>query len=97
MIGTFDAISLHMDNKDPVKIQTSSTPRLLYFQSIHKMMKPGALILITSCNWTRLEIESWFNMVGGFTFHSAIKYPVFSFGGSQGSKICSVAFRKKTT
>ncbi|XP_071731312.1 uncharacterized protein [Rutidosis leptorrhynchoides] len=45
--GTLDAIGLHPDG--PIK-------RIMYWESISKLVAPGGLLVITSCNHTRDEL-----------------------------------------
>lgn len=90
--GTFDAISLNPDNETIASEQDK--PVRKYLASVHKMLKPDSVILITSCNWTEDELKNWF---GGdlFEYHSRIKYPTFTFGGVKGQQISTMAFKKR--
>ncbi|KAI8084172.1 S-adenosyl-L-methionine-dependent methyltransferase [Gilbertella persicaria] len=90
--GTFDAISLHPDQSQAKK-EGVAGPREKYVTSVHRMLKPNGLFLITSCNWTKEELIEHFKQ--DFEYHSHVKYPVFEFGGQSGSKICTVAFSPK--
>nr|XP_043616707.1 EEF1A lysine methyltransferase 2 [Erigeron canadensis] len=45
--GTLDAIGLHPDG--PVK-------RIMYWESVSKLVAPGGLVVVTSCNHTRDEL-----------------------------------------
>ncbi|KAK4515055.1 uncharacterized protein ATC70_002665 [Mucor velutinosus] len=87
--GTYDAISLHPDQVQAKKDGVAG-PREKYVESVHRMMAPKGLFLITSCNWTKEELIDNFSKY--FRYHSSVKYPVFQFGGHEGSKICTVAF-----
>ncbi|CEP15858.1 hypothetical protein [Parasitella parasitica] len=89
--GTYDAISLNPDQVQAKKDLVDG-PREEYVKSVHKMMGPNSLFLITSCNWTEEELIK--NFSGYLTHHSSVKYPVFQFGGMKGSTICTVAFVK---
>lgn len=51
--GTYDAISL--DPEDP------KTKRLTYITNIHKILADKGIFIITSCNWTDIELIQQFN------------------------------------
>ncbi|EKG17122.1 Methyltransferase type 12 [Macrophomina phaseolina MS6] len=91
--GTFDAISL--------SAETDAQGRRIfesYREKVEPLIKPGGLLLITSCNWTADELKSWFVVEGGLLeYEDKIHYPSFTFGGKTGSKVCSLCFRKKST
>ncbi|CAH1421352.1 unnamed protein product [Lactuca virosa] len=97
--GTLDAIGLHPDG--PIK-------RIMYWESISRLVAPGGLLVITSCNHTRdelvQEVEN-FNQRKApeesdisrnppiFSYLDHIRsYPTFMFGGSVGSRVATVAF-----
>ncbi|KZC04999.1 Methyltransferase-like protein 10 [Dufourea novaeangliae] len=50
--GTYDAISLHP--QDP------ATKRKKYIENVNKILVPGGYLILTSCNWTKEELESHF-------------------------------------
>ncbi|XP_024978789.1 EEF1A lysine methyltransferase 2 isoform X2 [Cynara cardunculus var. scolymus] len=94
--GTLDAIGLHPDG--PVK-------RIMYWESISRVVAPGGLLVITSCNNTReelvAEVENFNQRKAGegaeesktFCYLDHIRsYPTFMFGGSVGSRVATVAF-----
>ncbi|KAJ9562189.1 hypothetical protein OSB04_007349 [Centaurea solstitialis] len=94
--GTLDAIGLHPDG--PIK-------RIMYWESISKVVAPGGLLVITSCNNTReelvAEVENFNQRKAGegeeesktFSYLDHIRtYPTFMFGGSVGSRVATVAF-----
>ncbi|CAL0314628.1 unnamed protein product [Lupinus luteus] len=107
--GTLDAIGLHPDG--PVK-------RMLYWDSVSKLVAPGGILVITSCNNTKDELvqevenfnqrklaaslelvaakneESCSDHVFQYVNHVRT-YPTFTFGGSVGSRVATVAFRQK--
>lgn len=86
--GTFDAISLS-EEKD------ESGRRICegYKERVIPCLREGGILLVTSCNWTEEELNSWF--VGGeLEYVDAIKYKSFSFGGKKGQTISSVCFKK---
>ncbi|KAI3500172.1 hypothetical protein L1887_35989 [Cichorium endivia] len=97
--GTLDAIGLHPDG--PIK-------RIMYWESISRLVAPGGLVVITSCNNTKdelvQEVEN-FNQRKApeesdisrnppiFSYLDHIRsYPTFMFGGSVGSRVATVAF-----
>jgi SAM-dependent methyltransferase len=94
--GTLDAIGLHPDG--PVK-------RVMYWDSISRLVAPGGLLVITSCNCTKEELVEEvdnFNQRRAtiaddsstpFRYVDHIRtYPTFAFGGSVGSRVATVAF-----
>ncbi|KAM1514045.1 hypothetical protein ACFX11_025872 [Malus domestica] len=97
--GTLDAIGLHPDG---------SIKRVIYWDSVSRLVASGGLVVITSCNNTKdelvLEVES-FNQRSVTQEHETRKdppkfqylshvrtYPTFMFGGSVGSRVATVAF-----
>uniref|UniRef100_A0A2N9IJT9 Protein-lysine N-methyltransferase FSB_LOCUS52282 n=1 Tax=Fagus sylvatica TaxID=28930 RepID=A0A2N9IJT9_FAGSY len=106
--GTLDAIGLHPDG--PVK-------RMMYWDSVSRLVASGGILVITSCNSTKdelvQEVES-FNQrrIGMSQEHETPKdeeagreppfrylshvrsYPTFMFGGSEGSRVATVAFSR---
>ncbi|EFP91409.1 hypothetical protein PGT21_022431 [Puccinia graminis f. sp. tritici] len=87
--GTFDAICLSEETIDGKKLET------IYPEKIFDLLvKPGGIFLITSCNWTEEElIKKFVSPNIGFKFHSKIPRACFSFGGSKGSTITTIAFQ----
>jgi SAM-dependent methyltransferase len=87
--GTFDAISLS-EEKD------ANGRRICegYKERAVPLVKEGGIFLVTSCNWTEDELNSWFRG-GEFEFVDSIKYKSFSFGGKKGQTISSVCYRKR--
>ncbi|XP_047263259.1 EEF1A lysine methyltransferase 2 isoform X1 [Capsicum annuum] len=105
--GTLDAIGLHPDS--PIK-------RLMYWDSVSRLVAPGGLLVITSCNSTKDELVEEVDTLnrrrhaacqapgaaGGqeasvdpppFRYLDHIRtYPTFTFGGSVGSRVATVAF-----
>ena len=93
--GTFDAVGLS---------DGAAASRRLYAGAAARLLKPGGLLVITSCNSTMQELcgHMW-----GSTGHAddpqaqAFKYvdhvrtyPTFRFGGCEGSRVCTVAFQR---
>ncbi len=124
--GTFDAVGLSQD---------AAANRKFYITAVSLLLKPGGLLVITSCNTTREELTAEFccrrgctprnvdaqnsgvasdhregrslNGVEGLSESGASAgggrfeyvdhvrtYPVFRFGGIEGSRVCTVAFRR---
>ncbi|RKF60060.1 Protein-lysine N-methyltransferase EFM4 [Erysiphe neolycopersici] len=87
--GTFDAISLSSEiDADGRRISENYRNRVL------PLIKTGGILLITSCNWTEMELKSWFCGLG-LKFHDRIEYQSFSFGGQKGQKVSSICFLKE--
>ncbi|EOD51453.1 putative s-adenosylmethionine-dependent methyltransferase protein [Neofusicoccum parvum UCRNP2] len=91
--GTFDAISLSGE--------TDAQGRRIfegYKEKVEPLVKPGGMLLITSCNWTAEELKTWFVAEGGLLeYEDAISYPSFTFGGKTGQQVCSLCFRRKSS
>lgn len=89
--GTFDAVGLRAD---------ASVARAGYAAAVARLLAPGGLLVVTSCNCTREElVEELAGAAGGGTLETVdwVKtYPVFRFGGVEGQKVCTVAFRRTT-
>ncbi|KAI6246245.1 Protein-lysine N-methyltransferase efm4 [Erysiphe necator] len=86
--GTFDAISLSPE--------TDTNGRRIcenYRNRILPLIKTGGILLITSCNWTEMELKSWFHGPG-LTYIDKIEYKSFSFGGQTGQKVSSICLLK---
>ncbi|KAL3684254.1 hypothetical protein R1sor_002276 [Riccia sorocarpa] len=109
--GTLDAIGLHQDG---------DARKIYYWRAIVKLLQPGGVLVITSCNSTKNELVEEVT-----AFNQSLKvnsqegkesdvtsspsrgveegpaleyidhvrtYPVYRFGGSEGSRVCTVAF-----
>ncbi|KAJ6977337.1 EEF1A lysine methyltransferase 2-like [Populus alba x Populus x berolinensis] len=105
--GTLDAIGLHPDG---------SIKRIMYWESVSKLVASGGILVITSCNNTKDELvqevenfkqrrnddiyqepESMKNQEASrdssFQYLDHVRtYPTFMFGGSEGSRVATVAF-----
>ncbi|KAK4745157.1 hypothetical protein SAY87_011469 [Trapa incisa] len=104
--GTLDAIGLHPDG---------TVKRIMYWDSVSKLLAPGGLLVITSCNSTKDELVQEvddYNQRGAGSFlegevpkdpeaarnpifryvNHVRTYPTFTFGGSTGSRVATVAF-----
>jgi 2-polyprenyl-3-methyl-5-hydroxy-6-metoxy-1,4-benzoquinol methylase len=80
--GTFDAICLHHSNL-----------KASYIAAVRQLTREGGVFGITSCNFTEQEITALFTEQG-FTVLTRVKYPTFTFGGQQGSTVCTVFFTR---
>ncbi|KAG8435722.1 hypothetical protein GDO86_013604 [Hymenochirus boettgeri] len=83
--GTYDAVSL-----DPTG---AAEKRQLYVKSLYQALKPEGLFLITSCNWTRVELLSQFG--DGFDYKDELPTPKFSFGGKSGHSVTALVLQRK--
>ncbi|XP_043247564.1 EEF1A lysine methyltransferase 2-like [Amphibalanus amphitrite] len=82
--GTYDAVSLSPDNP--------KEERLRYIESVRRLVRPGGLLLITSCNWTASELTA--HLCPTFLHVKTLPTPSFSFGGCSGSVVSSLVFRR---
>lgn len=90
--GTLDAIAL---NQDPIEEFSGKIGMDVYADQVVQMMKPGSVLILTSCNFTEKELIKVIVGDGsrGLQVWKNIQYPRFEFGGVEGSTICSVAFK----
>lgn len=84
-VGTYDAISLNPDD--------AKEKRNTYLKNLLEIMNEESLFIITSCNWTQLELVESFKEY--FVLNTVIPTPVFKFGGSVGNVVTSLVFTKK--
>lgn len=85
--GTYDAISLHPDNP--------AAKRAQYIENLFKLTTNNGLLILSSCNWTEAELCS--SLHGKFQLYKTIPTPTFKFGGSVGSVVTQIVFKKSTT
>lgn len=85
--GTFDAISLSTD-------AASACP--IYRCRVEALVRPGGLLLITSCNWTEDELELWITgcSQSAFTRVGRIGYSRYKFGGHEGGSLAGLCWRR---
>ncbi|XP_058460109.1 EEF1A lysine methyltransferase 2 [Malaya genurostris] len=83
--GTYDAISLHPED--------SKSMRQIYICNVHQLLQTDGLFILTSCNWTQMELVKSFEE--HFSLHQVIPTPSFTFGGAVGNVVTSVVFKKK--
>lgn len=92
--GTFDAISLSSE-RDVAGRHICET----YCSFVKPLIRDGGLFIITSCNWTEIELLAWFGSrdaseAGTFKLKDRIKYPKFTFGGQTGQSVVTLCFEK---
>lgn len=88
--GTLDAIALNDTKYENEKLGVQ-----VYPSNVAKLVQKDGILLITSCNFTEIELTNMITKNGDFEKWKRIDYPVFEFGGQKGSTICSVAFIRK--
>lgn len=87
--GTFDAISLSEEvDADGRRVYER------YAGKVQRLVRPGGLLVVTSCNWTEEELRRWFDG-GKLEYHDKVSYPSFTFGGKSGSKVVTLIFRRR--
>lgn len=82
--GTYDAISIHPENP--------AEKRQKYIQSLYNLTSDNGLLILTSCNWTEAELCT--SLSGKFALYKTIPTPTFKFGGSVGSVVTQIVFKK---
>ncbi|VDK31808.1 unnamed protein product [Taenia asiatica] len=96
--GTFDAITLTPDDANPLRISERS--RNLYLFNTHHLLRPGGMVVITSCNWTAEELRQEFERIHKgrrqlFQFiYEVPPLSSFTFGGVTGVSSVCLAFRR---
>lgn len=94
--GTFDAICL----SDETDAATGARVCEGYRARVLRLVRPGGIFLVTSCNWTEEELARWFDGpaegdAGRFVRVDRINYPSFQFGGAKGQAISTLCFRRE--
>lgn len=97
--GTFDAISLSEEREE----ETGRRVCERYKARVLPLVREGGLFLVTSCNWTEEELQSWFGegspaaegIDGSFVQVGKVQYPSFSFGGVKGQTISTLCFQRR--
>lgn len=88
--GTFDAISLMPQGN------ARQHPCDIYREKVQQLVKPGLVLIVTSCNWTKDELIGWLAPDSGeMAYHSEAQYPSFTFGGKTGQSVVTLVFRRK--
>lgn len=82
--GTYDAISLHPNNP--------TDKRKTYIKNLYNLTSNNGLLILSSCNWTEEELCA--ALVGKFEKFKTIPTPTFKFGGSVGTVVTQIAFKK---
>nr|CDS15923.1 methyltransferase protein 10 [Echinococcus granulosus] len=94
--GTFDAVTLTPDDANPLRVSERS--RNLYLFNTHHLLRPGGILVITSCNWTAEELRQGFERVrkgNGQLFqfiYEASPLNSFTFGESAVTSLNGLAF-----
>ncbi|CAG5116985.1 unnamed protein product, partial [Candidula unifasciata] len=83
--GTYDAISLHDAE--------SSTDRVKYGQNVQSLLSEQGLLIITSCNWTKEQLEQ--NFQADFETVCEIPAPRYTFGGKIGQTVTTLVLKKR--
>lgn len=81
--GTYDAISLNENTENRKK----------YVSNVCNILRANGLLIMTSCNWTKEELDQQFTEA--FYSHQIIPTPQFQFGGNIGNVVTCVIYRKK--
>lgn len=81
--GTYDAVSLSTDSK---------RNREAYIDNVYNCLKQNGLLILTSCNFTKCELDAQFN--DKFSNFDVIPTPQFKFGGKIGSVVTCVVYKK---
>ncbi|WCJ25288.1 S-adenosyl-L-methionine-dependent methyltransferases superfamily protein [Euphorbia peplus] len=89
--GTLDAIGLHPDGH---------IKRIMYWDSVSKLVPSGGVLVITSCNNTKdelvREVEDFNQRTNVFEYFDHVQtYPTFMFAGAVGSRVATVAFLRR--
>jgi EEF1A lysine methyltransferase 2 len=89
--GTFDAISLSEEKDDQGKRVFERYPH-----KVQALVRPGGLVVVTSCNWTDGELRAWFEFEESeLSACAVVQYPSFTFGGKKGQSVVTIIFRRK--
>lgn len=83
--GTLDAVGLAPDGP---------AARLRYADTAFRLLRPGGVLCITSCNATADELAAEFQGDRFKEIDRVRTYPVFRFGGQEGTRVATVAFRR---
>ncbi|BFZ10353.1 hypothetical protein BsWGS_13392 [Bradybaena similaris] len=83
--GTYDAISL--------RDAESSGDRVKYSQNVQSLLSEGGHLIITSCNWTKEQLE--LNFQSDFDILYEIPAPSYTFGGKTGQTVTTLVLKKK--
>lgn len=59
--GTFDAVTLTPDDANSLRVSEMS--RDLYLFNTHHLLRPGGMVVITSCNWAADELRREFERI----------------------------------
>ena len=86
--GTLDAVGLSV---------AGEAGKARYSGSLARLLPPGGLLVVTSCNSTADELSAELQGTGVFEEVDRVRnYPVFRFGGVEGARVATVAFRRRS-
>lgn len=93
--GTFDAISLNPDFVGLEKVSKTKIIADTFKQTLKTLLatRKDSIFIITSCNWTSLELESIFGPE--FEVVGEIEHTKFVFGGKSGQDVSTLIFKLK--
>lgn len=83
--GTYDAISLNPE--DP------ASKRQKYIENVYKILLPFGYLVLTSCNWTKEEIQKHFQDY--FDILHVLPADTFIFAGQSGNTVTQLVLQKK--
>ena len=83
--GTLDAVGLAPDGP---------AARRRYAATAARLLRPGGVLCVTSCNATADELAAEFQGPAFNEIDRVRTYPVFRFGGREGTRVATVAFRR---
>ncbi len=89
--GTFDAISLNPDFCGMEKVSKTEIIADAFKSTLKILLTGDSLFMITSCNWTRPELETIF--APEFKAISEVEHTKFVFGGKSGQDVSTVIFK----
>ncbi|KAK9299821.1 hypothetical protein QLX08_007274 [Tetragonisca angustula] len=84
--GTYDAISLNPENP--------ASKRQKYIENVYRILLPSGYLVLTSCNWTKEEIEKHFQNYFDI-LHVLPADETFMFGGQTGNTVTQLVLQKK--
>ena len=89
--GTLDAVGLSA---------AGEAGKARYAETLARLLPVGGLLVVTSCNSTAEELSAELQAAaGGAAFEEVDRvrdYPVFRFGGVEGARVATVAFRRRS-
>ncbi|KAG7190515.1 hypothetical protein KM043_006616 [Ampulex compressa] len=83
--GTYDAISMYRER--------SVEERQKYIENVYSILLPEGHLILTSCNWTKKELEKHFE--DRFEIFDELPMDTYQFGGKSGCSVTQLVFKKK--